>query len=361
MQLRALGQSIWYDNIQRGMLGSGEMKALVEGGVSGLTSNPAIFAKAISGSDDYDETLEWLAAEGLSPDKIFEKLAVQDIQQAADILAPVYEQTGRRDGYVSLEVSPLLAHDTAGTIEAAQRLWGKVARPNLMIKVPATPEGFPAMEALIAEGINVNATLIFALDAYRSTADAYLAGLERFQAAGNDLGSVASVASFFVSRVDTLVDSLLDEPAAAGHKALKGQAAVANAKLAYEIFGEIHGGKRFQALAGAQKQRVLWASTSTKNPAYRDVIYVEELIGLDTVNTVPPKTLEAFEDHGVVAETLTRDLDDARAVMDRLAAVGIDMDQVTDKLLRDGVTAFAEPYQKLLAEIERKGEELLKR
>jgi len=361
-QLRSLGQSIWYDNIQRGMLRSGEMQALVDRGVSGLTSNPAIFAKAISGSDDYDETLRRLAREGLSSEKMFEALAVEDIQTAADILRPVYDRTGRLDGYVSLEVSPLLANDTAGTVEAARRLWRTVDRPNLMIKVPATPAGFPAVEALIAEGINVNTTLIFALEAYRRTAEAYLAGLEKRRREGADIGRVASVASFFVSRVDTLVDKRLRERMEAGETGLaglEGRAAVANAKLAYAMYQEIFSTDRFRALDGAQKQRVLWASTSTKNPDYRDVIYVEELIGRDTVNTVPPHTLEAFEEHGVVKETLTVNLDEARAHLERLAGAGIDMDRVTDELLADGVAKFAEPFENLLAEIGRKCERLL--
>jgi len=361
-QLRSLGQSIWYDNIQRGMLRSGEMQALVDSGVSGLTSNPAIFAKAISGSDDYDETLRRLAGEGLSSEKMFEVLAVEDIRMAADILRPVYDKSDRLDGYVSLEVSPLLAHDTQGTIEAARRLWQTVDRPNLMIKVPATPEGFPAVETLISEGINVNTTLIFALEAYRRTAEAFISGLEKRQRDGADIGRVASVASFFVSRVDTLVDKRLAEKIAAGEtglNGLEGKAAVANAKLAYAMYREIFATDRFQALAGAQKQRVLWASTSTKNPDYRDVVYVEELIGRDTVNTVPPHTLEALEDHGVVKETLIEGLDEAEAHLERLAAAGIDMDRVTDELLADGVAKFAEPFEKLLTEIGRKCERLL--
>jgi transaldolase len=361
-QLRSLGQSIWYDNIQRGMLRSGEMQALVDSGVSGLTSNPAIFAKAISGSDDYDETLRRLAGEGLSSEKMFEALAVEDIQTAADILRPVYDRTDRLDGYVSLEVSPLLAKDTQGTIEAARHLWQTVDRPNLMIKVPATPEGFPAVETLIGEGINVNTTLIFALEAYRRTAEAFISGLEKRQRDGADIGRVASVASFFVSRVDTLVDKRLAEKTAAGETGLdglQGKAAVANAKLAYQIYREIFSTDRFQALGGAQKQRVLWASTSTKNPDYRDVVYVEELIGRDTVNTIPPHTLEAFEDHGEVKETLTEGLDEARAHLERLAAAGIDMDRVTEELLAEGVAKFAEPFEKLLVEIGRKCERLL--
>ncbi|MBN2490821.1 MAG: transaldolase, partial [Planctomycetes bacterium] len=348
-------QAIWYDNIRRAELRSGEMQALLARGVSGLTSNPAIFAKAIGGSSDYDDALRARAAEGLDPERIFEALAVEDIRGAADILRPVYEGTARADGYVSLEVSPQLAHDTAGTLEAASRLWRRVDRPNLMIKVPATPAGFPAMRALIAEGINVNATLLFALEAYRRTADAYLSGLEDRARAGGDLSRVASVASFFVSRVDTLVDRRLDEKApGAGRDELKGRAAVANAKLAYEVFRDIFGGARFRALPGAQKQRMLWASTSTKNPAYRDVIYVEELIGPDTVNTVPPQTLEALEDHAVVRETLTDGLDEARAHLERLAAAGIDMDDVTATLLADGVEAFAVPFEELLGKIREK-------
>lgn len=356
-QLRTLGQSIWYDFIKRGELKSGSLAGHVERGVAGLTSNPAIFAQAISGSDDYDDALRDAAGRGLAADATFWELAIEDIQGAADILRPVYEQTVRIDGYVSLEVSPLLANDTEGTIAAARDLWKRVQRANLMIKVPATEAGFPAIETLISEGINVNATLIFSLDAYRATAEAFIAGLEKRAKAGDDLSHVAGVASFFVSRVDTLIDKMLADRIAAGETGLtglNGQAAIANAKLAYEIFAEMFGGARFAALPGAQKQRVLWASTSTKNPDYRDVIYIEELIGADTVNTVPPATLEAFADHGVVKETLSSGLDEAKAHLGRLEAVGISMQAVTDELLTDGVKKFADPFLKLLAEIEAK-------
>lgn len=356
-QLRSLGQSIWYDFIKRGELNSGALAGHVERGVAGLTSNPAIFAQAISGSDDYDDALRACAGRGLTPEETFWELAIEDIQGAADILRPVYERTARLDGYVSLEVSPLLANDTDGTITAARDLWKRVQRANLMIKVPATEAGFPAIETLIGEGINVNATLIFALDAYRATAEAFIAGLEQRARAGEDLGHVAGVASFFVSRVDSLVDQMLEEKIVAGEiglEGLNGKAAIANAKLAYEIYAEMFGGARFAKLEGAQKQRVLWASTSTKNPDYRDVIYVEELIGRNTVNTVPPATLEALEDHGVVAETLSHGVDEARAHLGRLEAAGIDMQAVTGALLTDGVKKFADPFQKLLAEIETK-------
>lgn len=361
-QIRALGQSIWWDDIQRGLLVSGQLKQMVEeDGLSGLTSNPAIFEKAIAGSHDYDEAIRALAEAGRSTSEIYSALTIEDITLAADVLRPVYEQAGGGDGFVSMEVSPLLAHDTAGTIREARQLWETIARPNLMIKVPATPEGIPAVRELIGAGVNVNVTLIFSLKMYERVMEAYLTGLELLAAAGQPLDKVASVASFFVSRVDTLVDKLLDEriARAAGDeaknrlRALQGQAAVANAKLAYARFKAVFSQPRFAALhaRGARVQRPLWASTSTKNPAYRDVMYVEELIGPHTINTAPPQTIAAFKDHGVAALTLERNVAGAQEVMDCLAEVGIDMEAVTHKLLEDGVKAFANSYTTLLAVI----------
>lgn len=353
------GQSLWYDNIQRGLIVSGELKRLVdEDGILGVTSNPTIFEKAISGSSDYDAAIAALTRAGMSIEEIYSALTIEDIRMAADVLRPVYDRTHGKDGYVSIEVSPLLANDTAGTIGEARRLWQTLDRPNLMIKVPATPAGIPAVRELLGSGINVNVTLIFALHMYEQVMEAYLTGLELLAAAGKPLDSIASVASFFVSRVDTLVDKLLDERIAAAAsdqararlRALQGQAAIANAKLAYARFKQVFGGSRFAALQqkGARVQRPLWASTSTKNPAYRDVIYVETLIGPHTVNTAPPQTIVAFKDHGVVALTLEQDIDQARELMDRLAEIGIDMTAVTQKLLDDGVKAFADSYTTLL-------------
>lgn len=357
------GQSLWYDSIRRSLITSGELARLIdEDGLRGVTSNPAIFEKAISGSGDYDDLLDQKSLAGADAKAIYERLAIRDIQDAADLLKPVYERTGRRDGYVSLEVSPVLAHDTPASIEEGRRLWKAVGRANVMIKIPATAEGIPAIRTLISEGINVNVTLLFSQDAYERVAEAYLAGLEARAEAGGDVAPVASVASFFVSRIDTLVDARLQERAAAAATeaererilALAGQVAIANAKLAYEKYLAIHQGPRWEALAaaGARTQRLLWASTSSKNPAYRDVYYVEELIGPDTVNTVPPATFDAFRDHGRVRPSLTADLDRARETMAALEAVGVSMTDVTDTLLTDAVRLFAEPFEKLLAAID---------
>jgi transaldolase/glucose-6-phosphate isomerase len=364
LEILGQGQSLWYDHIRRGLMTSGELGRLIDDdGLRGVTSNPAIFEKAIAGSSDYDAALSALDRLTNSDAKsIYEHLAVHDIQDAADLLKPVYDGTKRRDGYVSLEVSPALAHDTRGNIEEGRRLWKAIDRPNAMIKIPATREGIPAIQALISEGINVNVTLLFAQEVYESVADAYLAGLEARVARGADLGSVASVASFFVSRIDTLVDALLLERAAAAHdeterariRSLLGKVAIANAKLAYQKYVAHYRGARWEKLAarGAQTQRLLWASTSTKNPAYRDVYYVEELIGAETVNTVPPATFDAFRDHGRVRATLTSGLDEARATMTTLAEVSVSMAEVTDALLVEAVRLFAEPFEKLLAAIE---------
>ena len=370
LQLKNQGQSIWYDNIRRSLLQSGELKRMIEeDGVTGVTSNPTIFEKAMDGSADYQDALKELIASGASADEIYEKLIVADARAACDILRPVFDETHGGDGYVSLEVSPLLAHNTAGTVRQAKHLFELVNRPNLMIKVPATVEGMPAIEMLIGDGINVNVTLIFSLDSYKKAAEAYIAGLEKLDKAGGRLDSVASVASFFVSRLDTAVDKLLEECIAtekdpkrvAELAALLGTTAISNSKMAYQIFKEIFSGPRFQALArkGARPQRVLWASTSTKNPAYRDVIYVEQLIGPQTVNTMPPSTLEAFRDHGVVKPTLEQSVETAKANLDALKEFGIDLDAITAQLLVDGVDAFAKSFQQLMRCIANKKQKFL--
>ena len=355
-QLAELGQSVWYDNISRGLLNSGGLQDLVDRGVRGVTSNPTILDKAISGSDDYDDALAPLAAAGQSPLAIYEALVIEDIQRAADVLRPLYEESAGLDGYVSLEVNPHLAHDTEGTIAEAARLYAALDRPNVLIKVPATPAGIPAIEALIGQGVNINVTLIFALDTYRAVAQAYIAGLERRAAAGLDLAQAASVASFFVSRIDTATDRLLAESPDPRAKALQGKIALASAKAAYALFKEIFDGERWERLAaqGARVQRPLWASTSTKNPAYPDTLYVDPLIGPHTVNTLPPVTLEAFLDHGTVALTVEKGLDEARARLRQLADLGISLEAVTGQLLDDGVAAFARSFDSLLASIEAK-------
>ena len=363
-QTRNLGQSIWYDNIQRGMIASGELQQLIDLGVSGLTSNPTIFEKAISSSTDYDETLTELARGGRSAGEIYEALTMEDIRAAADLLRPIYDQTGGGDGYASLEVNPHLAHDTDGTIAEAEQLFTALDRPNVMIKVPATPEGMPAIKRLIGRGVNVNVTLIFSLDAYRRVMEAYIAGLHGLQQSGAELGRVASVASFFVSRLDSAVDAMLEALISEGRDELKellGQAAIASAKSAYRDFKATFAGENFAALAekGARVQCPLWGSTSTKNPAYSDVLYLESLIGRDTVNTVPEATLEAFLDHGRAAETLSQDIDGAAIALRSLGEAGISMDQVTAKLLADGVKSFADSYDKLLENLEEKRAQLL--
>ncbi len=351
--LNALGQAAWLDFIRRSYIASGELQALVEQGLRGVTSNPSIFEKAIAGSADYDDDLRRLVAEGRSVNDIYETLAIADIQRATDVLRPVYDESRGADGYVSLEVSPTLAHDTEGTIADARRLFAAVNRPNLMIKVPATPAGLPAIATLIGEGININVTLIFSVKQYEAVVEAYLSGLERLAASGGRLSDVASVASFFVSRVDTAVDKALE---AQGVRDLQGKIAVANSKLAYARFKELFAGDRWQKLAaaGARYQRPLWASTSTKNPAYPDTLYVDTLIGPHTVNTLPPETLEAFMDHGVVAVTIEQGLDQARADVARLADLGIDLDAITQKLQDDGVAAFAKSFESLMNSIAQK-------
>ncbi len=347
IELSGCGQSIWIDFISRDALASGKLARLVEEGVLGLTSNPAIFEQAIAKGKNYDADIARLAAAGAGVEEVYETLALADITTAADLLRPVYERTAALDGYVSLEVSPRLAHDTAGTIANAQRLWTAVGRPNLMIKVPGTREGVPAIQTLIAAGINVNVTLLFAQDAYEAAAYAYIQGLEERVAAGQAVDRLASVASFFVSRVDTVVDKWLEgQP---GAEVFRGKAAIANAKLAYARFQQIFAGPRWEALAtrGARVQRPLWASTSTKDPSYPDTIYVDELIGPHTVNTMPPQTVDAFRDHGKVSETLTEDVEGARATLAALAAGGLDMDQITDDLLHAGLQAFTTAFDRL--------------
>ena len=363
--LQRYGQSIWLDYIRRNLLTSGELKKLIdEDGLRGMTSNPAIFEKAIVGSTDYTDLLRSLAQKhDLDAKARYEVLAIRDIQDAADFLRPVYDATKRRDGYVSLEVSPYLARDTKGTLDEARRLWKAVGRENVMIKVPGTAEGIPAFQQLIGEGININVTLLFAQEVYEKVADAYIAGLEQLSASGGDVSKMASVASFFISRIDTLVDSKVNEklkakPDAQQEALLKGilgKVAIANGKLTYQKYLQIFSGPRWEKLAAreAQTQRVLWASTSTKNPAYRDVVYVEELIGKDTVNTVPPATLDAFRDHGKARESLTEDIDSAKKTMSDLAKAGISMKEVTDQLTVEGVKLFADAFDKLLEAVEK--------
>jgi transaldolase / glucose-6-phosphate isomerase len=357
--LQEYGQSVWLDYIQRRLITSGELQRLIdEDGVRGMTSNPAIFEKAITGSTDYAAALNALTGRNLDAMGLYEQLAIHDIQDAADIMRQVYEDTRRGDGYVSLEVSPHLAHDTQGTIREAKRLWQTVGRPNVMIKVPGTPAGLPAFEQLISEGINVNVTLLFSQEVYERVAETYIAGLERLAAQGGDVSRVASVASFFISRIDTAIDAQVSVRLKSAKTAqertllrsLFGKVAIANGKLTYQRFKAIFEGERWQGLAatGARKQRVLWASTSTKNPNYRDVMYVEELLGPDTVNTMPPATLEDFRDHGRLRASLEEDIQSAQDTMEILAQVGISMQAVTAKLLEEGVRLFAEPFDKLL-------------
>jgi len=369
-ELTRLGQSIWLDYIRRDLISTGELARLIrEDGLSGMTSNPAIFEKAIAESQEYREALRELSRKpGLDAKGIYEQIAITDVQNAADVLRTVYDATKGRDGFVSLEVSPHLAHKTQETLEEARRLWNAVARENLMIKVPGTPEGIPAIRQLISEGININVTLLFAQDVYERVAEAFIAGLEELPQRGGNIRKVASVASFFVSRIDTLVDSELQGRVKSAKTAseqallrsLQGKAAIANAKLTYERYKQIFSGPRWQALAslGAQTQRVLWASTSTKNPAYRDVIYVEELIGPDTVNTIPPATFDAFRDHGKPRASLEENIEEARATMENLARAEISMKAVTDKLTEDGVKLFEDAFDKLMAAVDRQRGEL---
>lgn len=362
-----LGQSIWLDFISRDLISSGTLKRMIdEDGLRGMTSNPAIFQKAVSGSA-YDEEIAALGAQGLDGRQIFDRLAIADVAAACDAFRTVYEASGGHDGFVSIEVSPHLAYDADATLVEARRIFAAVGRPNVLIKIPGTKEGLPAVYQALREGINVNITLLFSLHQYLSVADAYVRALEDRLAAGERIDTIASVASFFVSRSDTLVDSLLDEKmeradeeAKARLAGLHGKLGIANSKIVYQHFREILAGDRWQKLAaaGARPQRVLWASTSTKNPAYRDVLYVEELIGPDTVNTLPETTYEAFKDHGVVARTVDKDVEAAHAHMAALAAVGIDLDAANAKLLADGVDLFIEAYEKAVDIVEGRRAEL---
>ena len=363
------GQSVWQDDISRQMLQSGELRrGITEIGLRGLTSNTTIVEKAITGDSAYDEDVARLLREGRNAPEIFEAVEVQDIRDACDLFMPIYQESGGRDGFCSIEVSPGAARDAEGTRVEARRLWSAVDRPNLMVKIPGTAEGAAVIEEMLEAGININITLLFAIESYERVALAYVSALEKRLAANEPIDRVASVASFFVSRVDTLVDKLLDQKAEAADdeatrerlRALKGKAAVANAKLAYARFQEIFEGHRFAPLrqAGAAVQRPLWASTSVKNPEYRDVLYVEELIGPDTVNTMPRPTITAFLDHGVVRRTVDQNLDQARRVMSDLAEAGIDMTAVTAQLEDEGIASFTKSYDALIAGVESKRSQL---
>lgn len=360
-QLNELGQSIWCDFVSRRMIDSGELQRLIDLGVVGVTSNPTIFMKAITSSTDYDKRLAELASDGKDTMAIYEGLVISDIADAADVLRPVFDRTDGVDGYVSLEVSPKLAYDTDGTIAEGRRLFAELDRRNVFIKVPATEEGLPAIRTLIGEGINVNVTLIFSLEMYDGVMQAYIDGLKALDAAGGDISKVASVASFFISRVDSLVDKRLSELGGAEVRALQGKAAVANARLAYAQFAKVFDSAgEFGKLAkhGAGIQRPLWASTSTKNPEYPDTKYVDELIGSQTVNTLPPQTIDAVLDHGRTEETISDCLDEARELFDSLRSKGIDMADVTAQLLKDGVALFDQSFDELLANLSQKQEQL---
>ena len=362
-KLADYGQSPWLDFIRRNLITSGELQKMIdEDGLKGVTSNPAIFEKALAAGDDYKDFIRENAGTAKNAVALYELIAVRDIQEAADILKSVYDKTNKRDGYISLEVSPALADDSDGTLEEARRLWKLVERPNLMVKVPATAVGYRTIQQLISEGININVTLLFSQNAYAEVADAYIAGLEKRASEGKDLANVASVASFFVSRIDSLIDSQIEEKlkTASGEEktrleSLLGKTAIANAKMAYQIYLEKFSGARWEKLAekGAQTQRVLWASTGTKNEKYSDVLYVEELIGADTVNTIPPQTWDAFRDHGDLRESLTEDVEGAKKSLEDLEKSGISLDAATDKLLIDAVRLFVEPFDKMIAAVEK--------
>ncbi len=365
LQLKTYGQSVWYDTVDRAQLDNGLFKRLLdEDGVVGVTSNPTIFQKSISQGDAYDEQITQLVRERKNTSDIYEALAIRDIRTVADMLFPIYEKANRQDGFVSLEVSPDLAHETAATLNEARRLWKMVDRPNLMIKIPATPEGIPAVHQSLIEGLNINITLIFSIEDYRNVTDAYISALEERNAEGKDISHIASVASFFVSRVDTLVDQLLEEKIKASTdsaeqqklKSLEGKAAIANARLVYQDFKKIFHSPRFETLkhSGAHVQRPLWASTSTKNPAYRDVLYAEELIGPDTVDTMPLETIENFRDHGKVRFSVEDDIQQAKNELAELEKIGIHYDQVTQQLQDEGVKKFADSFHELFSGIESK-------
>jgi len=363
VELGSLGQSVWLDYIRRKMIESGELKKFIdEDGLRGVTSNPSIFDKAIAGSDDYDEDIRKLAQAGKSVQEIYETLTVADVGAAADVFRPLFNREDGKDGFVSLEVNPHLAHDTDGTIKEARHLWQALDRPNVLIKVPATKEGLAAIRQLISEGINVNVTLLFGLPRYKEVAEAYIAGLEALAAKGEPLRRVASVASFFLSRIDVLLDPQLQKiaqeggPNATGAEELTGQIAIASAKIAYTIYAEIFGSERFKKLAnaGARVQRLLWASTSTKNPAYSDVKYVEPLIGPETVNTLPLETLEAYKDHGHPASRLTEDVNRYAFYLQRLPELGIDLNAATQQLEDEGVEKFNKPFDSLMETLKEK-------
>lgn len=355
-----LGQSIWLDFIDRKLLNSGQLQKLIdEDGVRGLTSNPAIFEKAISSGSDYDEDIKKLAQDGKSNEDIFYGVAIADIQRAADLFKSVYEEKNRgADGYVSLEVSPQLARDSAGTLAQARDLWQSVGRDNLMVKIPGTQEGLPAIQQCISEGINLNVTLLFGLKRYQAVVEAYLSGLEERQRAGQPIDSIASVASFFLSRIDILIDPMLE---AKGLNDLKGQVAIALAKKAYEYYNQTFNGDRFNALAdkGATPQRLLWASTSSKDPASSDVKYVEALIGPKTVDTIPMETLDAFREHGQAESRLETDMDRASSVLERVAQAGIDLEAISQQLEKEGIEKFNQPYSKLLNAIDQQKQKSL--
>ncbi|HEY4690042.1 MAG TPA: transaldolase [Anaerolineae bacterium] len=366
-ELARLGQSIWYDNISRHLLASGGLHALIDDGLLGMTSNPTIFEKAIAGSSDYDEDIRRLTQSGASATDIYDALTIDDVGRAADEFRRVYDQTDGADGYVSIEVAPTLAHDPGGTVAEARQLWRTLDRPNILIKVPATRPGLGAIEQLLSEGININITLMFSMTHYEAVAEAHIRGLERRAAANQPVDRVASVASFFVSRVDTMVDARLEVivraegPNAGPAASLMGKAAVANSQLVYERFRQIYDGPRFAALKarGARLQRALWASTSTKNPKYSDTLYVDTLIGPDTVNTVPPETYAATQDHGFVRRTVDQDMDVARRVVSDLARLGIDLNEVGERLSVEGVDKFTGSFQSALAAIAAKREAVM--
>ncbi|MBK9098566.1 MAG: transaldolase [bacterium] len=352
-KLAELGQSVWLDFISRKLLTSGELIKLREMGLRGMTSNPTIFDKAISKSSDYDEDIKRLVLKGLSVEDIYEKLALKDIGIAADEMRKVYNETDGLDGYISIEVNPLLANNSEETIKQAKHLFKALGRPNIMIKIPGTDEGLPAITEVLGSGINVNVTLIFSTDSYKKVVEAFMAGLEKYDAAGGDISKHASVASFFVSRVDTAVDKELQSK---GNKELLGKIAVANSKIAFDISEEMFNSERWKKLEakGARKQRLLWASTSTKNPDYYDLLYVDTLIGPDTVNTMPPDTIQSFIDHGKVDLTLNKGIDEAKSQLKELKKLGIDINKITDKLLVDGVKSFSDSFESLLGSLKEK-------
>jgi transaldolase len=354
------GQSPWLDNLRRGWITSGELSRWVERGVRGITSNPSIFAKAIEGAHDYDDQFRTLVAGGTTIEDSYWNMVTDDIGEALRLLRPVYDESGGRDGFVSVEVSPALARDTNATIDEAHQLWDRIDKPNLFVKIPGTAEGLPAIRACLADGININITLLFSIRRYGEVIDAWFDAIEARVAANKPIDALASVASFFVSRVDTEVDRRLDAIGTPAAVALQGKAAVANAQLAYELFLQRFSGERWETLerAGATVQRPLWASTSVKDPRYPDTLYIDSLIGPDTVNTMPEQTLQDFEDHGKLGRTIDADFDGARRVIDKLAEVGVDLDDVTRVLEEEGVAAFTKSYDELLASLESKAGEL---